>query len=208
MKGILAVWNDCSAGMEAEYERWYKTEHLPERLGVPGFIAGYRYEAIEAPRQYFTYYETESPQVLGSPAYLERLENPTGLTRAIMPSFTRASRTVCTLSSRFGDIVGAKAVTFHWHDTREDLSILATQIVEQPGVTRAQIWTASAAQTPQTTEARSRGTQDELIAGALIVDCLRESDVRWVTAQLTPDPRLAGAQVGIYSFLCLLGANR
>src|SRR3546814_8283804 len=114
MKGILAVWNDCSAQMEAQYEHWYKTEHLPERLGIPGFIAAYRYEAIEAPRRYFTYYETETQQVLSSPAYLERLENPTDLTRAVMPFFNNASRTVFGLSHRFGDSMGAKAATFQW----------------------------------------------------------------------------------------------
>src|SRR3546814_18625860 len=72
-------------------------------------------------RSYFTYYETETQQVLSSPVYLVRLENPTERTRAVMPFFTNASRTVCGLSARFGDSMGAKAATFHWRDTGADI---------------------------------------------------------------------------------------
>jgi len=207
MKGILAVWNDCSAQMEACYEHWYKTEHLPERLCIPGFIAANRYEAIEASRKYFTYYETETQQVLSSPAYLERLESPTELTRAVMPFFTNASRTVCGLSARFGDSMGAKAVTFHWRDKGEDISELAAELVRLPGVTRTQIWTASAEQTPPTAEARARNASDELIARALIVDCLRENDVREIARRLASDSRMADAEIGMYTLLCTRGEN-
>jgi hypothetical protein len=30
--GILAIWNDCAAGHEAEFEAWFQGEHLLERL--------------------------------------------------------------------------------------------------------------------------------------------------------------------------------
>ena len=46
--GILALWNDCAKGKEALYERWYQTEHLAERLAIPGILRGRRYQAIEA----------------------------------------------------------------------------------------------------------------------------------------------------------------
>ena len=36
--GILAIWNDCRAGREAEFEAWFQGEHLLERLAVPGFL--------------------------------------------------------------------------------------------------------------------------------------------------------------------------
>lgn len=37
--GVLAIWNDCRAGREAEFEEWFQGEHLLERLAVPGFPA-------------------------------------------------------------------------------------------------------------------------------------------------------------------------
>ena len=38
--GILAIWNDCAPGLEARYEHWYRSEHLVERVSVPGFRSG------------------------------------------------------------------------------------------------------------------------------------------------------------------------
>ena len=36
-KGLLAVWTDIASEIEAEFNTWYDTEHIPERLSVPGF---------------------------------------------------------------------------------------------------------------------------------------------------------------------------
>ena len=38
--GVLAIWNDCAVGSEETYEKWYQTEHLPERLSIPSFKNG------------------------------------------------------------------------------------------------------------------------------------------------------------------------
>jgi hypothetical protein len=65
-RGILAVWNDCAPGSEGQYEAWYRGEHLPERVGIPGFRGGWRYRAIDAEPEYFTFYETDTPEVLGA----------------------------------------------------------------------------------------------------------------------------------------------
>lgn len=79
MSGILGIWNDCAEGRESAYEEWYQSEHLIERLNVPGFQIGRRYEAIEAVRRFLTTYEVEHPNVLTSADYRQRLENPTEL---------------------------------------------------------------------------------------------------------------------------------
>ena len=42
--GILALWNDCAEGKLETYEHWYASEHLFERLGIPGVVVGRRYE--------------------------------------------------------------------------------------------------------------------------------------------------------------------
>ena len=111
-RGRLAIWNDCAPGREAEYETWYQGEHLPERLAVPGILRGRRYEAIAGEPHYFTYYETVSPGVFASPEYLERVENPTPMTRKIMSGiFIDMSRTVCRRVACHGDTRGAVAVT-------------------------------------------------------------------------------------------------
>ena len=35
--GFLALWNDFDPEREAEYECWHTFEHVPERVGIPGF---------------------------------------------------------------------------------------------------------------------------------------------------------------------------
>ena len=101
-RGILSIWNDMDAEHEDFYERWYMTEHFPERLGVPGFRRGRRYEAVEADRRYFTFYELDSPDVLFSNAYLARLAAPTAWTQRIMTVWKDMVRTVCERVERAG----------------------------------------------------------------------------------------------------------
>jgi heme-degrading monooxygenase HmoA len=64
--GVLAIWNDCRAGHEAEFEEWFQGEHLVERLAVPGFLFGRRHQAISGASGYFNFYLTETPAVLTS----------------------------------------------------------------------------------------------------------------------------------------------
>src|SRR4249919_2904788 len=131
-QGILAIWNSCVPGREAEFEEWYQHEHFYERIAVPGFLLGRRYEAVRGTPQYFCFYLTRSPGVLKSPSYLERLNNPTPQTRKIMAGpFRDMVRTACSLAARFGAMRGAVVVTVRFtkppalsvlHDTAKDLA--------------------------------------------------------------------------------------
>jgi hypothetical protein len=89
---VLAIWFDVDPADEGELNTWYPRQHLPERLSVPGFLRGRRYEAAEAGPQYFTLYEVADPGVLSSPPYLERLNHPTDWTRRVLPTFRRMQR--------------------------------------------------------------------------------------------------------------------
>ena len=213
MMGILAVWNDCAPGAESDYERWYMGEHLPERLGIPGFRRGWRYEAVSANPRYFTYYEVDGPEVLSSPAYMERQENPTPWTRRIMKStFRNSSRTVCELTARFGDIAGSQVISLHWggHANAAAVAELAQNLHTLDGVTKVQVWNAAQAQTPETEEMRSRGAPDIMIGGALVIDCVRASDANVVRDRFAAIEHRAGLglerppSVATYAFLCML----
>lgn len=92
--GYLVVANDVAPGAEQAFERWYQEEHLAERLGVPGFHNARRYVAVDGAPRYAALYETDNAAVLASGPYRARLEAPTEMTRAIMPSFRNMSRTV------------------------------------------------------------------------------------------------------------------
>ena len=55
--GFMAVWHDIKADGEREYNAWHTREHMPERLGVPGFRLGRRWLDRNLDRhRYFTLY--------------------------------------------------------------------------------------------------------------------------------------------------------
>src|SRR5262245_30914614 len=111
MTGILAIWNDIAPEGYEHFERWYNDEHLHERVAVPGFRAGRRYEKVSGgDRQFFAYYEVDSPAVLTSPAYLQRLENPTPWTQKSMTYFRGMVRTVFDLDVSFGSLTAPFAI--------------------------------------------------------------------------------------------------
>lgn len=111
LRGVLAIWHDIQPEHVADVLAWYDREHHFERLGIPGFLNVRRYHAITASPLLFIRYETTSPQVLASPAYLERLNAPTAWTRLSQPAFRNNSRTVCVRAARAGQAEGGAVVT-------------------------------------------------------------------------------------------------
>ena len=205
--GILAIWNDCVAGREAEFEAWFQGEHLLERLAVSGFLFGRRHEAISGSNGYFNFYLTESPDVLTSQAYLERLDNPTPMTRTIMSEvFINMNRTVCHRTLRRSAFRGAYAVTVQFNDLPDETTLTAEidRLIADPGrVAGGEIWVATdPAGQPVSMEEQLRGG-DKKIAGCLMVDTLRQADAEKIGAAFAKT--FLGADVGVFRVLCQLG---
>lgn len=70
-KGFLIVLMDPPPAFEEEFNAWYDTEHLPQRMAVPGFETGRRYVCIRGAPRYLAIYDMTSPAVLESEAYLQ-----------------------------------------------------------------------------------------------------------------------------------------
>jgi hypothetical protein len=83
--GLLMVWADVPADKEADFNRWYNEEHLAERLAIPGFLSGARYEAVKSGPKHLACYELESVAVLESDAYRRAQANPTPWTKRCSP---------------------------------------------------------------------------------------------------------------------------
>jgi hypothetical protein len=60
----LGIWMDVDAVGLDDFNAWYRAQHLPERLAVPGFLRGRRYESEAGGPRYFTLYETADASVL------------------------------------------------------------------------------------------------------------------------------------------------
>src|SRR5215831_8149628 len=143
--GILAIFNDVRAGREAEFDHWFQSEHLLERLAVPGFLYGRRHQALSGGCGYFNFYMVESPDVLKSKPYLERLDNPTPMTKVIMSEvFQNMNRTVCHRTHRRGGFRGAFAVTARFNDTPDASALTAAldELVHDTAIAGGEIWAA------------------------------------------------------------------
>jgi hypothetical protein len=206
--GILAIWNDCRAGREAEFEAWFQGEHLQERLAVPGFLFGRRHAAISGAAGYFNFYVVDSPDILTSKPYLERLDNQTPMTRKVMSEiFINMNRTVCRRTVRRGSFRGAYAVTARFND-QSDTSALASLVetlVQDPAVAGGEIWSAvDPAGMPVSMEEKLRGG-DKKIKGCLMVDTLRQGDAEKIGERLSS--QFAGTDVGVFRVLCQIGSG-
>ena len=101
-QAALGFWTDIIPEAEDDFNRWYVEQHFPERLAVPGFLRGRRYLSARGTPKYFTLYETEGAQVLRSPVYMERLNNPTDWTRRVLPKMRNAIRNAFRLLHSVG----------------------------------------------------------------------------------------------------------
>ena len=216
MSAVLAIWNDCVPGLEEEFERWYLREHLFERLDLPGFRSGRRYEAVEGVPRFFACYTVDDAGVLSSQAYLDRLNHPTPATQRAMGAFRNMCRTVCEVDATHGRVVGSHLVVWRFAGDppdRQALRSLSAALALRDGVAGTQVWVRSDRQTPvDTEEMRRRGGADATIAGALVVDCIRLADAREVADALRRSDigrALAAAATGgpgIYALLCTCSA--
>jgi hypothetical protein len=188
-RGILAIWNDRRAEADSEYEAWYRGEHLPERLSIPGFRTGRRYRVIEGEPEYFTFYETTTPEVLFSEAYVARVDNPTALTRA----------------ARWGMLRGAFAVSIRFDaQPRSDLELRLRELAAREDVLRAELWTPTRADAPAvlSAEQQLRGP-DKSVTAAALVETAGEQEARAVAAALR-GALGAGPHIGVYRLFCSL----
>lgn len=93
---FLAMWHDIEPSRQAEYTEWHTREHMPERLSIPGFTVGKRLINHGLDRyRYGTIYAGESLEVFRSPAYLERLNDPTTWSTGMQPAFRNFLRVAC-----------------------------------------------------------------------------------------------------------------
>jgi hypothetical protein len=176
---VLAIWNDVAPGGDAEFNHWHTREHVPERVGVPGFLRGRRYVADSGSPRYFTLYETESLETLAGGPYLERLNNPTPWTKRALPLFSNTNRSACRVTRSLGQGVGGALVTVRFGPVagRDDelrgwlTTTTLPALAERPGVVGAALCEADLRATRVATAERSlRAQEDEVARWVLLVD--------------------------------------
>ena len=165
-KGILAIWHDLDPAGADDFREWHTREHILERLAVPGFELGVRYEAVDSEPVVFNYYQTESPTILTSEAYLERLNDPSEWTQRIMPVLRNVYRAAGREVTCLGAGQGGAIATLRF-DLREEVKkevcdwMLAEGLMGMlvlPGMVKAHLWKAdNAVSAVETVESKARG---------------------------------------------------
>lgn len=167
--GLLAIWNDIVPGHEDDFRRWHTTEHMPERMSVPGFRRGRRLFSPEAVPRWLTLYDLDNPHVLRSPDYLARLNAPSEWTKRVLPTFVATERMGCRIISRIGQSRGGTVATIRSAPVAE--AELTRQLGEIFGASGAIAGSAAViSATPKITEERAlrRGDRDPADAVLLL----------------------------------------
>ncbi len=82
--------------LEAEFNDWYETEHIPVRLALAGFDRAVRYRERDAERRYLAIYEIGDMDVLDSPGYHVVKTQPSARTASMLKAVSGFTRYTCT----------------------------------------------------------------------------------------------------------------
>lgn len=177
--GAVAIWHDIVPEGLDEFYSWHGEEHMPERVGIAGFLRGRRYSAIDAETGFFNLYETASPDVVKGPDYKARLDAPTPRTLSAVKHFRNVARALCAVTARAGTAQGGVVATLrydveaggqtrHLDALRRDL---LPGLAALPGIAAAQALAADAAASGYVNaEQRARGGANAVPLHTLIVE--------------------------------------
>lgn len=170
-EGVVAIWNGIRPQGRAEFYEWHNREHMPERVGIPGFLRGRRYSAVDAHPEFFTLYETRSVADLSGPEYLARLNAPTEWTRRATAHFTDTARSLCRVAISIGVGMGGWIVTWRFEAAPQwdEAQVLRT-LAAAPGVVGAHLCVADRAASGIETEEKKGRPKNAVPAYVLMAE--------------------------------------
>ena len=89
---------DIAPEVEADFNDWYNTEHIPALRTVPGVLCARRFRATSANRRYVALYHLASPDVQATAAWKSAANTP--WTDKMRPHFRDHLRLVCKRYTR------------------------------------------------------------------------------------------------------------
>jgi len=171
---------DIAPEARAEHDDWHTHEHLPERLAIPGFLRGTRWVALQGQPGYCVLYEVAQLATLSSDAYLQRLNHPSPWTSKMMPHYRGMTRGLCSVVGSHGLGMGHVGLLLRFAPAAEQKTALLDWLLRDL--------------LPQLPARPGLGSV-HLLEGAL-------------TAQMTKEQRIRGADAGVDWALFLTGYDR
>jgi hypothetical protein len=189
--GYLAIWSDLAPEDETDWAHWMTREHAAERVGIDGFLACRIWRAAGATvNRYLILYELETPDVVGSPAYLARLNAPSAWSQRMMPrlrNFVRGGgRVAASAGLGQGGVLAAVPL-----DAKPDWGAAAVcrELAGLDRIAAARVLLTDAAQTSIQTREKGMRDRDESFAGLLLIEALDQMSLRdalWRVQLLVP----------------------
>lgn len=102
--GMLFSQMHPPAGEEAEFHDWYHSEHIPDRMALPGFSHAIRYETDSGEPRFLAVYYLDDMSVLETPEYRALKEQPSARTAHMLESVTGFTRYIADLISDTGEV--------------------------------------------------------------------------------------------------------
>jgi hypothetical protein len=219
-RAFLAIWHDIEPAAESEYSDWHTRQHMPERLGIPGFLIGRRAVNWNITHQrWFTLYETRTLEVLSSDDYRIRLNNPSHWSNRTQPTFRNFARSACTVAATVGCGIGGALATIRLGLAEMSLTTfeanaerLAHRFAALEGVIGAHFGVA----TPQITRIRTReaelraSTGEDVFDAVVLVDGVGRRELEPLMPQVSGVLRdvlsIKSEQTGVYDLAYMLSA--
>lgn len=193
--GAVAIWHDLVPEAKREFYEWHNREHMPERVGIPGFRRGRRYIALRGAPEFFNLYEADSAEVLGGQDYLNRLNAPTEWTRRVVPSFRNVARSICRVAHTSGVGSGGTLLTMRFdiapvHRARAVLALtrdVLPPLAFRPGVSGVHLLLADEAVSKvETAEKKARADETDVPTWVILVEGNSEVDVHAAGEAIAP----------------------
>lgn len=205
-EGAIAIWNGISDEGRADFYAWHLSEHMPERVGIPGFLRGRRYRAADdkTDPEFFTLYETQTFEVTQGVDYLNRLNAPTPWTKRATAHFRTTSRSLARVVASFGVGSGGVLLTLRFdvadeESERNRLLSMMMKVAAFPQVTGVHILKGDGeASGTRTAESKDRKDIEQPARWVILIEACSVEALEGARALLAEHPALRAASAGVY----------
>jgi hypothetical protein len=179
-EALLAIRSDIANAVEQDYLEWLTREHTIERVGIGGFLSARIFRAAHSGfGRYLILYELADARVVDSPAYLERLNNPTPWTTRMMPHLGNFVRGGGAVTAKLGAGYGAAIVAMMMTAELPEHACGALETIsKEPGVAAIRILQTDIGRTTIVTNERKLRSLDQSFEALLILEAFDEAVAR------------------------------
>jgi hypothetical protein len=211
------MWSDLLKGYERELDRWHTIEHMPERLGVPGFLRGRRYITSRTDdHAMFILYEAAHIDTFRSPGLLARLDDPTEWAKRVQPGLVNFIRGPCQTLISWGDGVGGALAAIRISgeikekvEAANRLMSAVPAIAQLHGVCGVHVGQYVESDVSFTAEAKLRANTPDSISFVVLIEGIGVPELESATSQLVDIASVASSgtcEAGVYRLAYMLDA--